>query len=738
MSTDFFNDQWRMPNNKNQSLVSNYSMKFDGISDVVRVDETVLPEYSSVSLWFKTSAVTSSSNFDQLLGGGDGNVGTNLAGYFQYLSIRSNKIVNFGGSTTGYFELASTAVNDGAWHNLILTWDPTTAWSGTGSRGTLKAYLDGTLTSTTDTDGYNITWDSASTLRTIGNYGTTNTNRPFDGTIDQVSVFDYELSSSQISTLYGGGTAVGNPMSLSPKPVAYYQLGDKSAYNGANYLVPNNSLQDYVFDFNPIDLDYISTTAYTITASATVSAWFNVNTVGAYAILGRSTGFGGNYYGFIDDVGGKIRVLLRDTINTFSLKVTTEDYNANTWYHLAITQTSGVATVYINGTNQGTLGARVPSLDLIGSYQSTFLFNGKLSNIAIWNTNLSSTDIEAIYNNGSPNDISSLNPTHWWKLNAQDTFDGTNWTIKDYAGSNDGTSSGMTSGNLVQSDLQRTSGYSPYALSLDGIDDNITLDNTNNFLNVDYLTISIWFKPDVAEFATLIGNRYFNNGFMSWAVQTAPAGRIRYIQKTPGVGGSFYTTDTYNLGEWNHVAVTYSSGVAKIYLNGGTPITLATFLQPIQYDTGFVSTNVTIGSAPAGGSPAAPTGPTQFFDGQLSNVAIWNSGLSSSEITEIYNQGVPSNLNTFSGTKPTAWWELGSNSSFNSSTWTALSNGTAAGGNAVSTANMANDDITNGPGYSASGLGTSSIDIVGDAPYSPSNGLSENIDASDRVNDVPS
>ena len=58
--------------------------------------------------------------------------------------------------------------------------------------------------------------------------------------------------------------------------------------------------------------------------------------------------------------------------------------------------------------------------------------------------------------------------------------------------------------------------------------------------------------------------------------------------------------------------------------------------------------------------------------------------------------------------------------------------------NAASSTNMANDDITNGVGYSANGLGTSSIDIVGDAPYSIANGLSENMDVLDRTTDVPS
>ena len=62
MSTEFFNDQWRMPNNKNQSLISNYSMDFDGTSDLVDLGRpsgiNLMPgvDAFSISAWFKTSA----------------------------------------------------------------------------------------------------------------------------------------------------------------------------------------------------------------------------------------------------------------------------------------------------------------------------------------------------------------------------------------------------------------------------------------------------------------------------------------------------------------------------------------------------------------------------------------------------------------------------------------------------------------------------------------------------------
>ena len=40
MSTEFFNDQWRIPSNENQNKVSNYSMDFDGTSDFINCGDS--------------------------------------------------------------------------------------------------------------------------------------------------------------------------------------------------------------------------------------------------------------------------------------------------------------------------------------------------------------------------------------------------------------------------------------------------------------------------------------------------------------------------------------------------------------------------------------------------------------------------------------------------------------------------------------------------------------------------
>ena len=202
------------------------------------------------------------------------------------------------------------------------------------------------------------------------------------------------------------------------------------------------------------------------------------------------------------------------------------------------------------------------------------------------------------------------------------------------------------------------------SMSFDGASDFILLNNSNDTLNVDYLTISIWFKPDVTEFAALIGNRYFSLGYMSWTIQLFSNGKVRYLQRSPNLGTSFYTIDTYNVGEWNHIAVTYNSNGAKMYLNGGSPVINTSQTTPISYSPDFISDNVTIGSAPAGGSTASPTGPTQHFNGLIDEVGIFNTALTEAEILSIYNAtAVVDGVNKTADlskltTPPIAWYRM--------------------------------------------------------------------------------
>ena len=73
-------------------------------------------------------------------------------------------------------------------------------------------------------------------------------------------------------------------------------------------------------------------------------------------------------------------------------------------------------------------------------------FNGKMSNVAMWNSD-QTTNVSTIYNNGRPADLTSLSPVAWWRMGEEAfcpdyTASPNVWTIPDQIGSNDGTSAG--------------------------------------------------------------------------------------------------------------------------------------------------------------------------------------------------------------------------------------------------------------------------------------------------------
>jgi hypothetical protein len=140
-----------------------------------------------------------------------------------------------------------------------------------------------------------------------------------------------------------------------------------------------------------------------------------------------------------------------------------------------------------------------------------------------------------------------------------------------------------------------------------------------------------------------------------------------YLYNMTNAGAVSTITSTFiDENVWNHIVVVFNTGnIVQFYKNGALSSTL----------TGITSFDATWDTIAA---RRYPGGLNNLINANISNIAFWNVGLTSTQVTEIYNEGVPSNLNNFSGTAPVAWWQLGSNSSFNPNptgtegTWTCL------------------------------------------------------------------
>jgi hypothetical protein len=177
--------------------------------------------------------------------------------------------------------------------------------------------------------------------------------------------------------------------------------------------------------------DYLSLSTFNLLSSAEWSVVFWVK-VDAFDrnLLGKSNS--SSEYLYINSSG---RIQLLNTV------LTNNPLSTGVWTNIVLTRSSSNSIIcYINGSAEVTTSfSSALFFDQIGAYYTgTLHFDGLMDEAAIFNSALSTSDVSAIYNSGTPTDISSLSPVHWWRMGENDG--GTGTTITDQgSGGNDAT-----------------------------------------------------------------------------------------------------------------------------------------------------------------------------------------------------------------------------------------------------------------------------------------------------------
>jgi len=326
----------------------------------------------------------------------------------------------------------------------------------------------------------------------------------------------------------------------------------------------------------------------------------------------------------------------------------------NQWHHLVATSTGDMESIYLNGdliasADLQAMSSTVANNLSIGNagYGPSYPFDGLIDEVAIFRSALSASDITAIYNNGVPADLASYSPAGWWRMG--DTEGGTGSTITDLgSGGNDGTINGGT----FSTDIPEIKKSSVYSLEFNGVDDSVS--TGLSFAGKSALTVSAWVNMSTIQ----------DSGFVQQYAGTGTNRTFRLIHSHGQFWFQCYTVDgiteaeidssSVAPGEWFHIIGTFDGTTAKIYLNNvagtdGTTLT-STTLQTS-------STNVEIGGS---------SGLAMFTDGLIDEVAIWDTD-QSANIAEIYNNGIPANLDSLA---PLGWWRMGDDDSGNGTTIT--------------------------------------------------------------------
>ena len=194
-----------------------------------------------------------------------------------------------------------------------------------------------------------------------------------------------------------------------------------------------------------------------------------------------------------------------------------------------------------------------------------------------------------------------------------------------------------------------------YSVDLDGSDDYVDLGNLGT-AGRSLGCLSLWVYTDNAIQAgsttyrgMLAGWGGGFNGFAHGYLSTAD----RILTVESGNRRSYWTvTSGYSLSlGWHHLVMNHNGTGYDIYVDGdiaGTTtgtLTVTTFSKL----TGTAIDGFYIGTS----------GANSFYTGGLyDEVGLWDNGLTATQISEIYNSGVPISLSSYS---PDGWWRMGDN-----------------------------------------------------------------------------
>jgi hypothetical protein len=540
--SNYYNRQWRLPNNENKDKQSNYSISFDGLAEITTGGISGISSNTTVSFWFNNSTaaggqapIIASLNYTS-------SIYENFAFRLQTTNILQAVLVKSG----NYEVLQTSAIIDNAWYFVALT------TSTSGSSVTATLYLNGTQVATNSGTDFSNLNDLQNGL-TIGHWTATGNQNNFNGKIDAVAIYNYALSSSQITTLYGSSsTGIGNPMSLSPKPVAYYPLGDQDAFNGADYLVPNSSLKDYVFDFSSdlIDSNFSLTTGQT-QFSASIWVKFTGSLGNDESLIANESSYAADGFAIFKNTSNQIVFKCEGASATGTTTIA-----LNKWYLVTVTYNAGAMVLYVNGQQEATQTTATsitqPSTPKtrLGKYitGNVIPFTGELSNAQIFNTALPATgsnSIETLYNNGSPltsmSGFTSLQA--WYKLDSSEIYDSSNtqWQIA----------------NNVLSDK---------AYSFNGTN-NIEI-TQNSSIQTSSFSIGFWVKGYPQSGKIL----FENGGANGFTIKTGTGSSTKRIYMTTGGSADGGTIGAFT-GEWNFVFFTFDGTIRRsingVYVSGG-------------------------------------------------------------------------------------------------------------------------------------------------------------------------
>ena len=566
--------------------VLNNGFQFNGSTKIQVSGLFSNPKNLSVGAW--ANLTTADSTGSEIISLGD---------HF-YLRLDEAGLVKaaaYNGSTWQTVTFSGTYAGTG-WHHFAAVFDD--------DNNTFKLYVDGVLaTSVASTSSISYAGLGSNTV--IGRQGNAATTSDFTGIIDDVRVYNYAITVAEVAQLYGllgqwklnqtSGTSATDSTMFARNATLSGTAAWSSDCGGMGTFDFNGTSQYFtiasVADFQP-------------TGMISICAWIKGDAWGAVGdvdtILRKGEASPNNYALEISD--GKVEFLLNATegvgIRGNTVLATGQ------WYFVAATWDGTTAKIYVNGVldnSPGTAKAAPIPVDTrplyIGGRSGADLFDGMIRDVRIYNRPMTAAEL-----------VEGAGLVGYWKF-----AEGTGTTAADSSGlTNTATLSGgaaWTSDCAGNNNALLTNGAGGIAQTAAPVEP------------PSVGTVAFWMRSTGSPAATA---RIMGLG-PDWEIRQNSDGRV--ISDLSGDGDTTVgtTTPLTEVGRWYHFAATFdiSTKAYAIYVDGKLELSGTNANAMSQQPADKISFGTR-------------TGTTEYWNGALRDVRIYNRKLCPAEIQSLY------------------------------------------------------------------------------------------------------
>ncbi|WP_342304989.1 LamG-like jellyroll fold domain-containing protein [Methanolobus sp. ZRKC5] len=375
------------------SGMSGNALDFDGMADYVsapiNINSDVMPQVT-MTLWVKSDSDSRGTVISHDNGGYDRTIDIDARGGGLGWSAFSGS-----GGVLGY----QSVITD-KWTFLAVVYDQ--------DAGTVKFYVDGTMY---EEEGSLGTGWNAINIGSNPSYGAN-----FDGIIDEVRIYNYALTQSEINSIYEGGiepstgdiTSTPTGPSISePGLVAYYPFdkdtmdysgnGNDGTNNGATFV---SGIGGNALDFDGME-DYVSVPINInpdVMPQATIALWVRSNSDSRGTVISHDNG-GYDRTIDIDARGGGLGW------SAFSGSGSVLGYQTVTtdkWTFLAVVydQDAGTVKFYVDDVmyeEEGSLGMGWDAINIGSNPSFGAYFDGLIDEVRIYDYALTQSEISSLY-----------------------------------------------------------------------------------------------------------------------------------------------------------------------------------------------------------------------------------------------------------------------------------------------------------------------------------------------------